>query len=326
MRRREFIKLLGGAAAVWPLSTRAQQSGQMRRVGVLMNVAADDRQGQRGVAAFLGTLQSLGWSDGRNVQIDIRWGVNNLERQRKYAMELAALAPEVILASGTISVNAIESIGHTLPIVFVRVADPLGAGFVSNLARPGGNVTGFMLFEYSLSAKWLEFLKQAVPSVTRAAVLRDPANPAGIAQFAVIQAVSRLLGVEVIPVSDADGGEIERAIAAFSHSSNGGLIATATATSSPHHDLIVKLAEQYKLPAVYADRLNGGLICYGPDRVDPFRLAAGYIDRILKGEKPADLPVQAPTKYELVINLRTAKSLGIAVSPALLAQANEVIE
>lgn len=326
MRRREFIKLLGGAAAVWPLSTRAQQSGQMRRVGVLMNVAADDRQGQRGVAAFLGTLQSLGWSDDRNVQIDIRWGVNNLERQRKYAMELAALAPEVILASGTISVNAIESIGHTLPIVFVRVADPLGAGFVSNLARPGGNVTGFMLFEYSLSAKWLEFLKQAVPSVTRAAVLRDPANPAGIAQFAVIQAVSRLLGVEVIPVSDADGGEIERAIAAFSHSSNGGLIATATATSSPHHDLIVKLAEQYKLPAVYADRLNGGLICYGPDRVDPFRLAAGYIDRILKGEKPADLPVQAPTKYELVINLRTAKSLGIAVPPALLAQANEVIE
>jgi|SRR5262245_3446579 len=326
MRRREFIKLLGSAASIWPLSTHAQQSGQMRRVGVLMNVAADDRQGQRGVAAFLGTLQSLGWSDGRNVQIEIRWGANNLDRQRKYAMELAALTPEVILASGTISVNAIKNIGHTLPIVFVRVADPVGAGFVSNLARPGGNVTGFMLFEYSLSAKWLEFLKQAAPSVTRVAVLRDPANPAGTAQFAVIQAVSRLLGVEVIPVSDTDASEIERAIAAFAQSPNGGLIATATATSSPHHDLMVKLAAQYKLPAVYADRLNGGLICYGPDRVDPFRLAAGYIDRILKGEKPADLPVQAPTKYELVINLRTAKSLGIAIPPAVLAQASEVIE
>ena len=326
MKRREFIRLLGGAAAAWPLAAHAQQPRQMRRVGVLMNVAADDRQGQRGVAAFLGTLQSLGWSDGRNVQIDIRWGVNNLDRQRNYAMELAALAPEVILASGTISVNAIQKNGYTLPIVFVRVADPLGAGLVSNLARPGGNVTGFMLFEYSLSAKWLELLKQVAPSVTRAAVLRDPANPSGIAQFAVIQAVSRLLGVEVIPLSDTDAGEIERAIAAFAHSPNGGLIATATATSSPHHDLMVKLAEQYKLPAVYADRLNGGLICYGPDRVDPFRLAAGYIDRILKGEKPADLPVQAPTKYELVINLKTAKALGLTVPSPLLATANEVIE
>jgi putative ABC transport system substrate-binding protein len=325
MRRRDFFKVIAGAAT-WPLTARAQQPGPMRRIGVLMNVAADDRQGQRGIAAFLGTLQSLGWSDGRNVQIDIRWGVNNLDRQRKYAMELAALAPEVILASGTLSVNAIQKNGHALPIVFVRVADPLGAGFVSNLARPGGNITGFMLFEYSLSAKWLELLKQVAPSVTRAAVLRDPANPAGIAQFAVIQAVSRLLGVEVIPVSDTDPVEIERAIAAFAHSPNGGLIATATATSSPHHDLMVKLAEQHKLPAVYADRVDGGLICYGPDRVDPFRLAAGYVDRILKGEKPADLPVQAPTKYELVINLKTAKALGIPVPSTLLAQASEVIE
>jgi ABC-type uncharacterized transport system substrate-binding protein len=298
----------------------------MRRVGVLMNVAADDRQGQQGVAALREALQTLGWNDGRNVRIDIRWGANNLDRQRKYATELAALTPEVILASGTISVNAIQHVSSTLPIVFVRVADPLGAGFVSSLARPGGNATGFMLFEYSLSAKWLELLKQVAPSVKRAAVLRDPANPSGSAQFGVIQAVSRLLGVEVSPVNDGDAGEIERAIAAFARSPNGGLIATATATSSPNHDLIVKLAEQYKLPAVYADRLNGGLICYGPDRVNPFRLAAGYIDRILKGEKAADLPVQAPTKYELVINLKTARALGLTVPPFLLTSADEVIE
>ena len=259
MRRREFIKLFGGTVAAWPLPAYAQQSGPARRIGVLMNVAADDRQGQRGIAAFLGTLQSLGWSDGRNAQIDIRWGANDLDRQRKHATELAASAPEIILASGTISVNAVQHVSRTMPIVFVRVADPVGAGFVNNLARPGGNVTGFMLFEYSLSA-------------------------------------------------------------------NGGLIVTATATSSPHRDLIVKLAEQYKLPAVYADRLNGGLVCYGPDRVDPFRLAAGYVDRILKGEKPADLPVQAPTKYELVINLKTAKALKLTVPPSVLASADEIIE
>jgi ABC-type uncharacterized transport system substrate-binding protein len=322
MRRREFITLVGGAAA-WPLAANAQQ---MRRIGVLMNVAADDPQGQRGVAAFLEALQTLGWSDGRNVRIDIRWGTNNLDSQRKYATELAALAPEIILACGTVSVAAVQHVNRTLPIVFVRVADPVGAGFVDNLARPGGNVTGFMLFEYSLSGKWLEVLKQIAPSVTRAVVLRDPANPSGSAQYGVIQAVSRLLGVEVSPVNDSDAGEIERAIAAFAQSPNGGLIATATATSSAHHDLIVKLAERYKLPAVYADRLIGGLISYGPDRVNPFRLAPGYVDRILKGEKPADLPVQAPTKYELVINLKTAKSLGLNVPPGLLNAADEVIE
>jgi ABC-type uncharacterized transport system substrate-binding protein len=326
MRRREFIKLFGGTVATWPLPTYAQQPSQARRIGVLMNVGADDRQGQRGIAAFLGTLQSLGWSDGRNAQIDIRWGANDLDRQRKHATELAAFAPEVILASGSISVNAVQHVSRTLPIVFVRVADPVGAGFMNSLARPGGNITGFMLFEYSLSAKWLELLKQVAPSVTRAVVLRDPANPAGAAQFGVIQAVSGLLGVQVSPVKDSDAGEIERAIADFARSPNGGLIATATATSSPHHDLIVKLAEQYKLPAVYADRLNGGLVCYGPDRVDPFRLAAGYVDRILKGEKPADLPVQAPTKYELVINLKTAKALKLTVPPSVLASADEVIE
>lgn len=291
-----------------------------------MNLAADDRQGQQGVAAFVEALQLLGWSDGRNVRIDIRWGTNNLDGQTKYAAELAALAPEVILASGTVSVAAVKNVSRTLPTVFVRVVDPVGAGFVQNLARPGGSVTGFMLFEYSLSAKWLELLKQVAPRVMRAAVLRDPTNPSGSAQFAVIQAMSRLLGVEVTPVNDGDAGEIERAVATFAHSPNGGLIATGTAISSPHRDLIVELAEQYRLPAVYADRVNGGLICYGPDRVNPFRLAARYIDRILKGENAADLPVQAPTKYEMVVNLKTAKALGLIVPPSLLASADEVIE
>lgn len=326
MRRREFVKLFGGAVATWPLAAHAQQPGPMRRIGVLMNLAADDRQGQQGVAAFVEALQLLGWSDGRNVRIDIRWGTNNLDGQTKYAAELAALAPEVILASGTVSVAAVKNVSRTLPTVFVRVVDPVGAGFVQNLARPGGSVTGFMLFEYSLSAKWLELLKQVAPRVMRAAVLRDPTNPSGSAQFAVIQAMSRLLGVEVTPVNDGDAGEIERAVATFAHSPNGGLIATGTAISSPHRDLIVELAEQYRLPAVYADRVNGGLICYGPDRVNPFRLAARYIDRILKGENAADLPVQAPTKYEMVVNLKTAKALGLTVPPSLLASADEVIE
>ena len=326
MRRRDFIKGVAGSAVTWPLVAHAQQEARMRRVGVLMNMAADDQQGQQGIAAFLEALQLFGWSDGRNVRIDVRWGVNNLDRQTKYATELAALGPEVILASGTVSVAAVQHVSRILPIVFVRVVDPVGAGFVQNLARPGGSVTGFMLFEYSLSAKWLELLKQVAPHVTRAVVLRDPTNPSGSAQYGVIQAVSQLLGVEVNPVNDSDAGEIERAIATFAHSPNGGLIATGTAISSPHRDLIVKLAEQYRLPAVYADRLNGGLICYGPDRVNPFRLAAGYIDRILKGEKAADLPVQAPTRYKLVVNLKTAKALGLTVPLSLLTSADEVIE
>ena len=326
MRRREFITLLGGAAAAWPFTGRAQQPERVRRIGVLMNLTADNPQGKPQIAAFLEALQQLGWSDGRNVRIDIRWGTNDIDRQRGYAAELAALIPDVILASGTLSVVALQHVTHTLPIVFVRVVDPVGAGFVDNLARPGGNVTGFMLFEYSLSGKWLELLKQIAPHVTRAAILRDPANPSGMAQFGVIQAAAGLLGVQVSPVIDSDAGEIERAVAALARSSNGGLVATATATSSVHRELIVTLAARYKLPAVYADRLNGGLISFSPDRVDAFRRAAQYVDRILKGEKPADLPVQAPTRYELVINLKTAKALGLDVPPTLLARADEVIE
>jgi putative ABC transport system substrate-binding protein len=328
MRRRDFILLIGGAAA-WPLAARAQQGEPMRRIGVLMNAAADDPEGQAGVAAFQQALQQLGWNDGGNVRLDIRWSHNDVDLDRKYAAELVALAPDVVLASGTLSVAAFQHITRTLPMVFVRVSDPVGAGFVDSLAHPGGNTTGFMLFEYSLSGKWLELLKQIAPSVTRAAILRDPANPAGIAQFGAIQAAAQSLGVEVSPISVRDAGEIERAVAAFAHSANGGLVVTASASASVHHDLIVTLAARYKLPAVYAFRANvtgGGLISYGPDLVGQYRPAAGYVDRILKGEKPADLPVQAPNKFELVINLKTAKALGLEVPTAVLARADEVIE
>ncbi|HUI13343.1 MAG TPA: ABC transporter substrate-binding protein [Xanthobacteraceae bacterium] len=324
MRRREFIALAGNAAA-WPLGARAAAS-QTRRIGVLMNLAADDPEGKKGAAAFLDALQSMGWRDGHNVQINIRWGSNNLDDQGKFATELVALAPEIILASGTVSVTAIRHITHDIPVVFVRVADPVGAGFVDNLARPSRNVTGFMLFEYSLAGKWLELLKQIAPGVTRAAVLRDPANPSGIGEFSAIQSVASSLGIELRSVDIRDGGEIESTLAAFARSPNGGVIATSTATSSAGHDLIVKFAERYKLPAVYADRLNGGLISYGPDRIAPFRLAAGYVDRILKGGKLIDLPVQAPTKYELIVNLTVAKGLGLVIPPTLLATADEVIE
>jgi putative ABC transport system substrate-binding protein len=329
MKRREFITLLGGAAASWPLAARAQQPGGLRRIAVLMNVAADDPEGQAGVAAFQQVLQQAGWSDGRNVRIDIRWGENDVDRDRRYASELIALAPDVILASGTLSVAALQHVTRTLPIVFVGVSDPVGAGIVDALARPGGNVTGFMIFEYSLSGKWLELLKQIAPRVTRAAVLRDPANPAGTAQFGAIQAAAQSLGVEVRPVSVRDAGEIERAVAAFARSANGGLIVTPSASVSVHHDLIITLAARHKLPAVYAFRnmvASGGLISYGPDLVDQYRRAAGYIDRILKGEKPAELPVQAPTKFETVLNLKTAKALGLAVPDTVLARADEVIE
>jgi putative tryptophan/tyrosine transport system substrate-binding protein len=329
MRRREFILALGGVAAAWPRAARAQQPERVRRIGVLMNVAAADPEGQAQVAAFLQALRQLGWDEGRNVRIDTRWGENDVERDRRYATELLAFAPDVILASGSLSVAALRHVTHTSPIVFAGVSDPVGAGFVDTLARPGGNVTGFMIFEYSVSGKWLELLKEIAPRIMRAAVLRDSANPAGIAQFGAIQAVAQSLGVALRPVDTRDAGEIERSIASFARAANGGLIVTPSASVSAHHDLIVILAARYKLPAVYSSRpmvIGGGLICYGPDIADQFRQAAGYVDRILKGEKPADLPVQAPTKYELVINLKTAKALGLDVPPTLLARADEVIE
>ena len=329
MKRREFIRLVGGAAATWPLSVRAQQPDKVRRIGVLMNVAADDPQGQRSVAALQQTLQQLGWSAGRDVQIDIRWGQNDVDRDRRYAAELIALAPDVILGSGTLQVAALQQVTHALPIVFVGVSDPVGAGFIDSLARPGGNVTGFMIFEYSMSGKWLELLKQITPRLTRAAVLRDSINPAGIAQFGAIRATASSLGVDISPIGVRDDGEIRRALAAFARSADGGLVVTPSAGVSGYRNLIIALAAQYKLPAVYAFRdnvTNGGLISYGPDLVDQFRPAAGYVDRILKGEKPADLPVQMPTKFELVINLKTAKALGLTVPQSLLASADEVIE
>ena len=329
MRRRDFITMLGGAAAAWPHAARAQQADRMRRIGVLMTLAADDPQGQAEVAAFQQALQQLGWSDGRNVRIDTRWVAGDAERVRRYAAESIALAPDIILAAGAVTVAPLLQAIRTVPIVFAIVPDPVGAGFVETLARPGGNATGFMQFEYSLSGKWLELLKQIAPAVTRAAVLRDPALTSGVGQFAVIQSVAPAVGMEVSPVNVRDANEIERAVTAFARSSNGGLIVTSSALAVVHRDLIIALAARHKLPAVYYRRLyvtSGGLISYGPDFVDQFRRAAGYVHRILKGEKPADLPVQAPTKYELVINLKTARTLGLEVPATVLARVDEVIE
>ena len=330
MRRREFIALLGGtAAAGWPLAARAQQAERMRRIGVLMNRAADNPDGQARLAAFQQTLQQLGWSEGRNVRIDIRWGADDVERERRYAAELIELAPDIILAGGTLSMAALQQTGRSVPIVFAAIADPVGAGFVDSLARPGGNVTGFTAFEYSLSGKWLELLKEIAPSVKRAAVLRDAANPLGIGQFSVIQAAAPSFGVEVNAINVRDAGEIERAVAAFARSPNGGLVVTTSATATVHNDLIIKLAARHKLPAVYGNRFSvtgGGLVSYAPNYVDQYRDAAGYVDRILKGEKPADLPVQQVTKVELIINLKTAKALGIEVPLSLQQRADEVIE
>jgi putative ABC transport system substrate-binding protein len=327
--RREFVAGLGGTAFAVPLAARAQQAEPMRRIGVLVNRGADDAEGQTFVAAFQQAMQQLGWSDGRNVRIDVRWGANDIDRDRKYAAELVALAPDVILASGTLSAAALQNVTRTLPIVFAQIADPVGAGLVDTLARPGGNTTGFMNFEYSLSGKWLELLKEIVPSLRRAAVLRDSGTPAGIGQFSAIQGAAQSLRVEVSPISIHDAGEIERAVAALARSANVGLVVTASASASVQHELIVMLASRYELPAVYSDRFNvtgGGLVSYGPDRVEQFRRAASYVDRILKGEKPADLPVQAPTKYELVINLKTAKALNLAIPASVLGRADEVIE
>jgi putative ABC transport system substrate-binding protein len=328
MKRREFITLLGGAAA-WPLAARAQQPDRMRRIGVLINRAADDPDGQTRFAAFLQGLQEAGWAVGRNARIDIRWGGTDVERERRYAAELVALAPDVILAGGSLSVAAAQQASRSVPIVFASVADPVGAGFVDSLARPGGNVTGFMAYEYGFSGKWLELLKEVAPGVKRAAVFRDATNPLGIAQFSAIQAVAPSLGFEVSAVNVRDAGEIERSIAAFAGSANGALVVTPSAMATVHYDLIITLAARHKLPAVCDERFGvtrGVLVSYGPDFVDLYRRAAGYVDRILKGAKPADLPVQAPTKYELVVNLKTAKALGLEVPATLLARADEVIE
>jgi len=329
MKRRQFITLLGGAAAAWPLAARAEQRERMRRIGVLMNLASDDAEGQARLAAFHQGLQQLGWTVGRNVQIDYRWGAGNADYIRKFAAELVALAPDVILSTGSPSVAVLQQATRTVPVVFVTVVDPVSSGFVDSLARPGGNITGFTLYEYSISGKWLALLKEIAPGMTRAAVIRDPALTAGGGQLGVIQAVAPSVGAEVTPVNVRDAGEIERAITAFARSPNGGLIVTASTLAGVHRDLIIALAARYKLPAVYPIPYfarSGGLMSYGPDSVDQYRLVASYVDRILKGEKPADLPVQAPTKYELVINLKTAKTLGLEVPSTLLARADEVIE
>jgi len=328
VKRRAFITLIGGAAA-WPLAARAQQGERVRRIGVINPFAANDLEGQARIAAFLQGLQELGWSVGRNVRIDIRWTTANTAEIRRHATELVALAPDVILSIGTPSVAALLQATRTITIVFTVVGDPVGAGFVESLSRPGGNATGFMTFEYSLSGKWLELLKEIAPATTRAAVLRDPAITAGIGQFAAIQTAAPSLGVELTPVNVRDATEIERAIAAFSRYPNGGLLVTGSPLIAVQRDLIITLAARHKLPAVYANRFfvnDGGLICYGPDLVDQHRRAAGYVDRILKGEKSADLPVQTPTKYELVINLKTAKALGLDIPATVLARADEVIE
>jgi putative tryptophan/tyrosine transport system substrate-binding protein len=325
--RREFITLLGGAAAL-PLAARAQQPSQTKRIGILVPVE-NEPAGQARIAALLQSLQQLGWAVGRNVQIDIRWGAGDPDRNRRNAAELVALSPDVIVAQGSVAVAPLLEATRTVPIVFIIVPDPVGASFVDNLARPGGNATGFMSFEYGMSAKWLELLKQIAPGVTRVAVLRDPAIAAGAGQFGAVQSVAPSFGVEASPISVRDAPEIERAVAAFARSSNGGLVVTQSGLTRIYGDLIVTLAARHKLPAVYYDRVfvaAGGLISYGPDFIDQFRRAAGYVDRILKGEKPADLPVQAPTKFELVINLKTAKALGLTVPPTLLARADEVIE
>ena len=328
MNRREFITLLGGAAAC-PLAARAQQAERVRRIGVLLSLSADDPQGQARLMAFVQGLQQLGWTDGRNMRIDARWSGGNADDARKYAAELVALAPEVILASGGSVAGPVLQVTRTVPVVFTITPDPVGAGFVASLARPGGNATGFTQVEYGTSAKFLELLKEIAPRVTRAAVLRDPAIPQGIGQFAVIQSVAPSLRMEVNPVDIRDAGDIERAVTAFAHSLNGGLIVPGSGLATVHRELIIRLAARHKLPAVYSARYfvtSGGLISYGADLIEPHRLAAGYVDRILKGEKPADLPVQAPTKYETVINLKTAKSLGLEIPTTLLARADEVIE
>ncbi len=329
MRRRDFIRAISGAVAAWPIAARAQQPERVRRIGVLMPGVADDPELKARIAAFQQALREFGWTDGRNMRFDYRWAAGNPDRIHSYAAELVALAPDVILATASAATAALLQASRTIPIVFATVADPVGAGYVDSLARPGGNVTGFLLFEYGIAGKWLELLKQIAPAVTRAAVIRDPNISSGIGQWAVIQAMAPSMGVELSLINMRDAGAIERDITAVARSSNGGLIVTATPLATQHRELIIRLAGDHKLPAIYFERYfvsGGGLISYGPYMVDQYRQAAGYVDRILKGEKPADLPVQAPTKYELVVNLKTAKALGISAPSTLLARADEVIE
>jgi ABC-type uncharacterized transport system substrate-binding protein len=329
MRRREFITLLGSTAVAWPLAVRAQQPERMRRIGVLMNLAADDPESSVRIAAFLQVLQQLGWTDGHNIQIDTRWAAGDAGRFRTYAAELVALAPEVILASSSPAVETLQQATRTVPIVFVNVVDPVGSGYIASLARPGGNTTGFASYDFGISAKWLELLKEIAPSVKQVAVLRDPAIAIGIGQMAAIQTVAPSFGIELNPIGVRDAPAIERAITEFARKPNGGLIVLASPLAALHRKLIITLAAQLRLPAVYTLRFyvtSGGLISYGNVPIESFQRAAGYVDRILKGEKPADLPVQAPTKYELAINLKTAKVLGLTVPPSLLTRADEVIE
>jgi putative tryptophan/tyrosine transport system substrate-binding protein len=328
IRRREFITLLGGTVAAWPLAARAQQGERMRRIGVLIPLFAGDPEAQVRSTVFAQSLQQLGWTVGRNLQIDYRFAGGEADRIRQYAAELVALAPDVIMTVGSSTVAPMQQATRTIPIVFTNLADPVGAGIVQSLARPGGNATGFTNFEYSMSGKWVELLKQVAPGVTRAAVLRDITAAAGMGQFGAIRSVAQSLGVELTPLGVRDAGELERGVSAFARSGNGGLIVTAGGTAF-RRDLFIRLASRHKLPAVYPFRYyakDGGLISYGPDTLDPVRRATEYVDRILKGEKAADLPVQAPTKYELVINLKTAKALGLEIPPTVLARADEVIE
>jgi putative ABC transport system substrate-binding protein len=329
VRRREFITLVGGAAAVWPLAARAQQGDRIRRIGVLTGTRADEPENKARLAAFEQALQQLGWTQGRNVRIDYRFGARDATTSRKQAEELVALAPDVIVSTGSFSTGSLLEVTHTVPVVFAIVPDPVGSGFVDSLSQPGSNATGFMQFEYGLSGKWLELLKEIAPGLTRVILLWDPAISAGIGQFAIIQSVATSAGIDVRPVNLRDAGEIERAITAFARAPNGGLVVTSSPLAVAHRDLIIALAARHKLPAVYYERFYaaaGGLISYGANFVDQYRRAAGYVDRILKGEKPADLPVQAPTKYELIINLKTAKTLGLTIPPTLLARADAVIE
>jgi putative tryptophan/tyrosine transport system substrate-binding protein len=328
MHRRDFIKGIAGSVGAWPLLAHAQQAERVRRIGMLFPFS-NSSQSRGRLAAFQHGLQELGWIEGRNLQIDARWYAGNMDDNRKNAAELVALAPEVIVASGSATVGPLLQATRTIPIIFTVVPDPVGAGYVESLARPGGNATGFTTFEYGIAAKWLELLKQIAPRLIRVAVLRDPSISAGTGQWGAIQSAAPSLGVEVRPVNMSDAREIEHAIGTFARSSNGGLIVTGSGLALVHRELIITLATRYKLPAIYFERsyvTAGGLMSYGPDFLDQYRKAAGYVDRILRGEQPADLPVQASTKYELVINLQTAKALGLAVPPSMLAHADEVIE